>query len=181
MKMKMTRALVLATFTLFAITGCTGEKSDDNSTEDSAAVEQVDASQFVLAAAPDNALTVLAVKDSAENGDDVVISGRIGGSSHPFVDGVAAFTIVDAALPACNDEEDCGCSTPWDYCCETADAIAKHSATIKFTGDDQRPRRFDPRTIFDVVELQTVVVTGKAKRDDAGNLTILAEKIFVKK
>jgi hypothetical protein len=30
-------------------------------------------------------------------------------------------------------------------------------------------------------ELQTVIVRGKAKRDDAGNLTVLAAGVYVKK
>ena len=39
----------------------------------------------------------------------------------------------------------------------------------------------DARELFDVKELMTVVVRGKALRDDAGNLTVLATAIFVKK
>jgi hypothetical protein len=32
-----------------------------------------------------------------------------------------------------------------------------------------------------VKELSTVVIKGKAQRDDAGNLTVLANGVFVKK
>ena len=39
----------------------------------------------------------------------------------------------------------------------------------------------DARKLFDVKELQTVVVRGKAKRDDKGNLTVLASSVFVRK
>jgi hypothetical protein len=35
--------------------------------------------------------------------------------------------------------------------------------------------------LLNVKELSTVVVKGKAKRDDAGNLTVLATGVFVKK
>ena len=38
----------------------------------------------------------------------------------------------------------------------------------------------DARQLLKVKELQTVVVRGKAKRDDKGNLTVLASGIFVR-
>ena len=38
----------------------------------------------------------------------------------------------------------------------------------------------DARELLNVKELTTVVVTGKAQRDDAGNLTILATGVYVK-
>ena len=39
----------------------------------------------------------------------------------------------------------------------------------------------DAKELLDVKELSTVVVKGKAKRDDDGNITILASGVFVKK
>ncbi len=39
----------------------------------------------------------------------------------------------------------------------------------------------DARELLKVTELATVVVKGKAQRDDAGNLTILASGVYVKK
>ena len=39
----------------------------------------------------------------------------------------------------------------------------------------------DARKLLDVKELSTVVVQGKAQRDDAGNLTVLATGVYVKK
>jgi len=38
----------------------------------------------------------------------------------------------------------------------------------------------DARELLKVKELSTVVIKGKARRDDAGNLTILASGVFVK-
>ena len=38
----------------------------------------------------------------------------------------------------------------------------------------------DARDLLGVKELQTVVVQGKAKRDDKGNLTVMATGVFVK-
>ena len=38
---------------------------------------------------------------------------------------------------------------------------------------------FDARELLGVKELQTLVVQGQAKRDDGGNLTILAQQVHV--
>jgi hypothetical protein len=38
----------------------------------------------------------------------------------------------------------------------------------------------DARQLLNVKEMTTVVIKGKAQRDDAGNLTILASGVFVK-
>lgn len=153
--------------------------ADQTASQQDNAEPQVDASQFVLTRAPENAQSVLALRESAQDEDEIVIRGRIGGSSNPFVDGAAAFTIVDVTLPYCGEgEEECGCPTPWDYCCETSEDIAGHSATIKFVDENDRPRRFDPKSMLNIQELSMVVVQGKVKRN-AGNLTVLAEKIFV--
>jgi len=39
----------------------------------------------------------------------------------------------------------------------------------------------DARGLLNVKEMSTVVVKGKAQRDEAGNLTILASGVYVKK
>ncbi len=97
--------------------------------------------------------------------------GRIGGSLNPWVDDRGAFSIVDPSLLACSDEkeegEPCSCKTPWDYCCET-DKLPDAMALVKFVESDGSVVNHDARKVFNLVELQTVVVKGKAQRDDAG-------------
>ena len=39
----------------------------------------------------------------------------------------------------------------------------------------------DARELLKVKELSTVVVKGKAQRDDVGNLTVIASGVYVKK
>ena len=38
----------------------------------------------------------------------------------------------------------------------------------------------DAQALLDVKELSTIVVKGTAQRDDAGNLTVLAHRVYVK-
>jgi hypothetical protein len=101
----------------------------------------------------------------------------IGGSSKPFVDGLAAFTIVDPKVPYCAADE--GCPTPWDYCCQT-EAVKENIATIKVVDEAGKAIAGNAKELLKVKELSTVVVQGKAKRDDQGNLTVATSKIFVR-
>jgi len=147
-------------------------------------IAHYDGSKFVLSSQPEGGENVVAVRESAQDSDEVVIVGRIGGSLNPWVDGRAAFQIVDPSLPACSDEkedgEPCSCPTPWDYCCET-DKLPNAMALVQFVESDGSVVNHDARKVFGLKELQTVIVKGKAKRDDAGNLTIMAQGMFVRK
>ncbi|WP_430453342.1 hypothetical protein [Rhodopirellula europaea] len=134
--------------------------------------------QYEAETEPAGAMPVGEAREKTEDGKDVTLVGLIGGSSEPFVKGLAAFTIVDPKVPYCAPEE--GCPTPWDYCCET-DAVKQNIATVKIVDDSGKPVTQDAREFLNVKELSTVVVKGKARRDEQGNLTVAASKIFVKK
>jgi len=51
---------------------------------------------------------------------------------------------------------------------------------IKVVDENGTLVKADTRELLKVKELSLVVVAGKAQRDDAGNLTILASGVFVK-
>lgn len=177
--MKISVVAVLGILTICAFVGCSQDKEAEVS-----GVVDYDGSKFVLASEPAGGQDVMAVRESAEDAQEVVIVGRIGGGLNPWVDGRAAFQIVDPSLLACSDDkedgEPCSCPTPWDYCCET-DKLPNAMALVQFVESDGAPVKIDARKIFDLEELNTVVVKGKAKRDDAGNLTVMAEGMYVRK
>ena len=94
---------------------------------------------------------------------------------------MAAFTIVDLAIPPCGaDGEDDDCPTPWDYCCKT-DQLKDNSALVKIVGPDGKTVSKDARELLGVKELSKVVVQGKAQQDEQGNLTVMAEKVYIVK
>ena len=132
---------------------------------------------FLVAIEPANAVSVGEARESAVNEQVVTLVGRIGGSVEPFVDGLVAFTIVDLAIPSCVDEE--GCPTPWDYCC-TQDQVRKKIATVKVVDPAGKPVVGDARSFLGVQELSTIVVQGTAQRDEQGNLSIAANRVFVR-
>ncbi len=135
-------------------------------------------SQYVADTEPVGAMPVGEAREKIEDGQEVTLTGLIGGSSEPFVDGLAAFTIVDPKVPYCAADE--GCPTPWDYCCES-NAVKDNIATIKVVDELGNPVSGNAKEMLDVKELSTVVVKGMAKRDEQGNLTVAVSKIFVKK
>ena len=170
--MRMILSLGLLISVLFAV-GCGPAKVATVSNE----AGSQSSSKYVATVEPAGAIPVGEAREKAEDGHEVTLVGLIGGSSKPFVDGLAAFTIVDAKVPYCADEE--GCPTPWDYCCQTA-AVKENIATIKFVDEAGKLVSGDAKAMLNVKELSTVVIQGKVKRDDLGNLTVAASKVYVR-
>jgi hypothetical protein len=132
---------------------------------------------FRLAKEPSGAKGVKAARADAKTDEEVTLVGRIGGDANPWVEGQAAFMLVDSALKPCPAEE--GCPTPWDYCCDT-DQIPASKAMVKVVDSSGKTIATDARKLLGLKELQTVVIHGRAKRDDAGNLTVLADGVYVR-
>jgi hypothetical protein len=135
---------------------------------------------YFLAAEPAGAVDVLAAKKAVKTGDKVVIVGRVGGAKSVFGDTRAIFTIVDKALKPCGEDGmPDPCPTAWDYCCEDSTHLRASTATIEFR-DGGAVRKTTARGFHGVDHLKTVVVRGVAERDDAGNLTVVADGVFVR-
>lgn len=133
--------------------------------------------KYLLEKPPERPQEVLAIRKDAKDQQEVVVVGRIGGRHNPWVKGAAAFSIVDRSLKPCNEIEGDTCKTPWDYCCETD--LPKSTLLVMVYDADAKPVKKDARELLGVKELDTVVIQGKAKRDKAGNVTILAAKMFI--
>ena len=132
---------------------------------------------FLVNEEPADALGVGDARESVEDGQEVSLVGVIGGSRAPFVEGAAAFTIVDPKVPYCADEE--GCPTPWDYCC-TQNQVKENIASVKFVDESGSLVESSAKDLLGVKELSTVVVSGIASRDEQGNLSLAANKVFVR-
>lgn len=143
------------------------------------ATSEAAASPYRLTTEPSTPRGVKAARADAKNDEEVALVGRIGGDVDPWVEGQAAFMLVDTALKPCNENDDDGCKTPWDYCCDT-DVLPASKAMVKVVDVSGKTVAVDARKLLGVKELQTVVVRGRAKRDEAGNLTVLASGVFVR-
>ena len=168
--MKMLNWTLVVVFAVSA--GC----SDSNVNQNASGTGVAKSSQYVTSTEPAGAMPVGEARQSTKDGEAVTLVGRIGGSGDPFVEGLAAFTIVDPKVPHCGKDE--GCPTPWDYCC-TQDQVKDNIATVKIVDEAGKPVAGDARTLLGVKELSIVVVQGTSRRDDKGNLTIAASSVFV--
>jgi hypothetical protein len=173
-KLIWTNSLLLAG-ALF-LTGC--GKKENTGSQPEVKGPPIDGTKYVLKEEPAGARGVIEVRKQAKDGEEVVIVGRIGGSKNPWVKDKAAFWIVDASFKPCNEKDDDDCKTPWDYCCDDPKELRAGTATIKFVDEQGETLKADARGLLGLKELHTVVIRGQAKRDEQGNLTVLASGLF---
>ncbi len=129
---------------------------------------------YRLDAEPPGAVDVIAALAEADDGDDVVVAGRVGGRGNPWIDGLAAFTIVDlsAKLHA-------GCC-PGPSCSGAAAGPSAPQALVRMVDAGGETIATDSRQLLGIEPAQAVVVRGRARRDDAGNLTLVADGVYVR-
>ena len=63
----------------------------------------------------------------------------------------------------------------------SVEEAAEATALVKVVDERGLLIKCDARKLFKVTEDALVVVAGKAKRDDAGNLTVLASGVYVRR
>lgn len=165
---------------LLATAFCIGCGTSTATSVDEPQKPSADAAKYYLAEEPAGAKSVIELKSSAKDGEEITLVGRIGGSATPFVAGRASFTVVDTTFVPCNERPGDTCEVPWDYCCDT-DRLPSGTATVKIVDAAGSTLAKDAKQDLALKELQTVVIKGKAKRDEAGNLIVLAPAVFVKK
>jgi hypothetical protein len=114
-----------------------------------------------------DAVPVLAVKEAdpaLAPGTRVVVVGRI----RQMADGV--LTIVDDdTIDYCGRGEDCGCRTPWDYCCVAPKERVRASLTVELKDAEGRPV---PQKRMDLRLLDLVALEGTVSRDPDGTLVV---------
>lgn len=102
-------------------------------------------------------------------GDEVVVAGRV----KEIVKGFAAFKLIDDSLKWCGREEDCGCETPWDYCCEDVDAVRGGTMAVELRDAEGNPVE---AAKLGLRVLDLVVVKGRLEGTEAGGLVIVTDK-----
>lgn len=132
--------------------------------------------RYQLQSEPKDAIGVLQLKESATDGAAIALVGRVGGGQKPWIDGRAAFLLVDDGVaPACRDEE-CG-----EDCAECAVALAEATTLVKFVDAQGKVLTTDARSLLGIEDFQTVVVQGIARKDKAGNVSVVADSIYIRR
>lgn len=161
--------------TLAILAGCSDEATAPPR------VAAIDAAAYLLKEPPADPQEVAVLHGSAGvSQEEVVVVGKIGGSLNPWIEGRAAFNIVDRSVKSCSDIPGDDCPTPWDYCCTQSD-LQGATALVKVVGEDGRLLAGDARKLFRIKELQTVIVRGTASKDKQGNLIVVSSSLYIKK
>ena len=169
--------ILLSLSALVASTGC-GSASGTASSEPSPAAN-IDGTQYTLSDEPDGAVGVIAARESSKDGDPLVLVGRIGGAANPWIDGRAAFTLLDASMSVVAEGED---SAEGELCMGDCCATERLECTtlVKVVDAQGQLVPVDSRKLFGLKESDMVVVKGTAKKDKSGNFVMLANGVFIR-
>lgn len=177
MKVRIALGLLAAMSLPYAM-GC--GSASDASTQSSVSTSPIDGAKFVLAAEPDGAIGVIEARESAENGDELVLVGRIGGEANPWIEGRAAFMLLDPSMLVVGESEGMAegqlCTAD---CCVTERQAC--TTLVKFVDGTGTLVAVDARELLGVSLDDMVVVKGTAKRDETGNFQLLATGLYVRK
>jgi len=160
------RTVVSFTLAAFLVAACGGEGETPPSGP-AGSSSAAKSSPYALAADPGQGVPVLEAKAQAPK-DEAIVVGRV----RDFTEGLAGFTMIDAAVPYCGETEMEGCPTPWDYCCKSNEEISKHSILVEVRGPDGRAVRID--RLPELRNLDLVAVKGKLTKDATGDVILAA-------
>jgi hypothetical protein len=179
-KMKSVISLaVMVVLSLPVLSGC-GEATQSNAVTASTTPIEIDSSKFLLSEEPAGAVGVIAARESAEDGKPLVLVGRIGGAANPWIDGRAAFTLLDASMSVVAEGED---SADGELCMGDCCATERINCTtlVKVVDAQGKLVPVDSRKLLGLNESDMVVIQGNAKRDKSGNFVMLATGVFIRK
>ena len=169
---------LLAVASLPFAAGC-GKGSDLTATAAHATAVNIDGSKFLLSEEPDGAVGVITARESAEDGKPLVMVGRIGGAANPWIEGRAAFTLLDASMTVVAEGDMAEGAVCTGDCCATERLAC--TAVVKVVDGDGQLIAMDSRQLLGVKEADMVVVEGKAQKDKAGNFVMLANRVYIRR
>lgn len=143
-------------------------------------VSIADGANFLLADEPDGAVGVIAARELGVNDEPIVIVGRVGGQANPWIEGRAAFMLLDPSMSVVSEGEDTGEGVLCMGDCCAAER-ANCTTMVKFVDQTGRPLGIDSRKLLGIEESDLLVVRGKAQKDEHGNFAIIADGIYVRR
>lgn len=139
----------------------------------------IDSSKYVLADEPDGAIGVIAARQSTADGEPVIVVGRVGGAANPWIEGRAAFMLLDPSMTlVASGTESSGGEICMDECC-AAERTAS-TTLVKVVDESGKVLTADARQLFGLALNDMVVVSGKASKDASGNFAVLANGVHVR-
>ena len=178
--MKSSLYLVAVASLISLAAGCgSSASSSPGGAQASARATAIKGDKYLLAEEPDDAVGVIEARETAGDGDPLVIVGRIGGSDKPWVEGRAAFMLLDASMAVVAEgTESAEGEVCMGDCC--ANERAECTTLVKVV-DNGTLVAADSRQLLGLKENDFVVVRGKASKDESGNFAVLADGVFVRR
>lgn len=158
--MKIVHAIQLVALTIVAA-GCGKAPAPEKAIAEASAVSSELATVFRSVTASETLLPIPALRTQVSPGDKVILEAKVMGTATPFVDHRALFVVGDeGTLTSCDLNKGDQCKTPWDVCCESADAIRAGTATIQIVDADGNVLKQSIRGVNGLKELSRVRVEG---------------------
>jgi hypothetical protein len=168
--MKSLMTLAVVTLVLSSALGC-GETTTSQG-------PSAEGMKYLLNEEPTGAVGVSQVVASIDDGQPVVVKGHIGGANNPWIEGRAAFVILDTSKVVVGNGQDSG---EQQICLDDCCAADRASCTtlVKLVDAGGKVVNTDARELLGVSANDLVVVRGKSNKDESGNVTILADAVYV--
>ena len=128
---------------------------------------------LILNQAPPAAIDVTTAKQSAKDGDTVVIKGRIGGRVEPIAPNRAILNITDLSLLTCDKSPMPNCATPWDNCCDPPDKIAAASATVQVVDASGQPLKATLKGVGGIEPMMQITARGTVRRIPGSDVIVI--------
>jgi len=139
-----------------------------------------DGAKYALVDEPDGAIGVIEARQSSKDGEPIVLVGRVGGATNPWIEGRAAFTMLDASKSVvATGKEASGNEICMGDCCAQERAACTALVTVVDVNGQVLP--VDSRQLFRIAENDMLLVRGKVKKDETGNFTVIADGVFVRR
>ena len=133
-----------------------------------------------LKEAPAQPGNVAELKKTVKAGDEIVLRGQIGGQKADVFNASRAVVMVaDMKLVSCDKIPGDKCETPWDFCCVPVTEKNASVALVQVADEKGRPLKTTLKGVNGLDHLSVVVVKGKVKMNEAGNLLVNATGIYV--
>ncbi|MGB6043602.1 MAG: hypothetical protein WBF93_10645 [Pirellulales bacterium] len=160
------------------VSGC-GQQSAQATANGTSAAALAKA-KYVLQEEPGGAVGVMIAREDAKDQDEIVLVGRIGGRKNPWIDGRAAFTMIDAAMTiVASGKESSAGQICMDDCC--AALRTECTTLVKLVDEQGAVLPIDARELLQAQENDMVVVKGKVRRDGEGSFSVAASGVYVRK
>ena len=173
-------AVLIAILLAAGLFGCDKDKPASAGDSDRPTAAAHLPAHLLLSEPPPDPTSVAQLKQSAGEGEAVVLRGVIGGRVSPIVAGRAIMTVVEATMVNQCMVADEHCDTPWDYCCASREELQQNIATIQVVDADGNLLAADLAATPGLEPLATVTITGTVgPRPDRSALIINATGIFI--